>query len=114
MPRISVRRQHAFGLAKAKDLARSIARRLKDDYGGSFGWQGDVLHFERPGASGSVAVTKDDFRVHVDLGVLLSPLRSRIEREIVKFFDEHVAAGDEPARPQTPRPARRRGDSKHS
>ena len=104
MPTISVRRQHALGLAKARDLAQSIARRLKDDYGGSFGWQADVLHFERTGASGSVAVTKDDFRVHVDLDLLLSPLRSRIEREIVKFCDEHFAAAAGPgrARPANP------------
>jgi len=111
MPTISVHREHALGLAKAKGLAQSIARRLKDDYGGSFAWQGDVLHFERTGASGSVAVTKDDFRVRVDLGLLLSPLRSRIEREIVKFCDEHFAARDYPERSRTRRPARRRADS---
>jgi len=108
MPTISVHRPHALGLAKARDLAQSIARRLKDDYGGSFGWQDDVLHFERTGASGSVAVTKDDFRVHVDLGLLLSPLRSRIEREIVKFCDEHFARpGPRRARPADA-PRRRR------
>jgi len=114
MPTISVHRPHALGLAKARDLAQSIARRLKNDCGGSFGWQDDVLHFERTGASGSVAVTKDDFRVHVDLGLLLSPLRSRIEREIVEFCDEHLAGRDEPERSRPRRPARRRADSKPS
>jgi putative polyhydroxyalkanoate system protein len=112
MAAIVVRRHHALGLARAKGLAQSIARRLQDDYGGCFGWQGDVLHFERPGASGSVAVSKQDFEVHVELGFLLSPLRSRIEREIVTFCDEHLA-GDGPARDQpTRRGARRRRDTK--
>ena len=91
MPTILVRRQHELGLAKAKQLARSIARRLKNDYGGSFGWKGNVLHFERTGASGSVAVTKDDVEVQVELGLLLRPLRSRIEREIVAFCDQHFS-----------------------
>jgi len=91
MPTILVRRQHELGLAKAKQLARSIARRLKNDYGGSFGWKGNVLHFERTGASGSVAVTKDDVEVQVELGLLLRPLRSRIEREIVAFCDQNFS-----------------------
>src|SRR4030095_6799274 len=113
MPTINVRRHHDLGLAKAKGLAQSIARRLKDDYGGSFDWKGNVLHFERTGASGSVAVTKDDLQVHVELGLLLSPLRSRIEREIVPFGDEHLADGDREARGQPARRAvRRRNDTR--
>src|SRR5262245_21200136 len=112
MAAIVVRRHHALGLAKAKDLAQSIARRLQNDYGGSFGWRGDVLRFERTGATGSVAVSKEGFEVRVELGFLLSPLRSRIEREVVDFCDEHFAgdgAGrDQPAR----RGARRRRDTR--
>src|SRR5215510_12600434 len=114
MAAIVVRRHHALGLAKAKDLAQSIARRLQDDFGGSFGWHGDVLHFERTGASGSVAVSKEGFEVQVQLGFLLSPLRWRIEQGIVDFCDEHFAGNgagrDQPAR----RAARRRRDTKSS
>jgi putative polyhydroxyalkanoate system protein len=105
---IVVRRQHALGLAKAKALAQSMARRLKDEHGGSFEWQGDVLRFQRTGASGSVAVTEEDFEVNVELGLLLTPLRSRIEREIMSFCNEHLA-GKKAGREQvTPRAGRRR------
>jgi putative polyhydroxyalkanoate system protein len=88
MATIVVRRKHDLGLAKAKRLAESVARKLRDDYGGSFAWDGNDLRFERTGATGSVAVTKEGFQVRVELGLLLSPLRSRIEREIVAFCDE--------------------------
>ena len=44
-----------------------------------------------------MAVTKAGFQVRVELGLLLSPLRSRIEREIVTFCDEHFG---EIARPK--------------
>ena len=88
MATIVVRRKHDLGLAKAKGLAESMARRLRDGYGGSFAWNGNDLHFERTGATGSVAVTKEGFQVRVELGLLLSPLRSRIEREIVAFCDQ--------------------------
>ena len=94
MPTIVVRRKHALGLAGARRLAESMARKLREDYGGSFAWEGNDLSFQRTGASGSVAVTKEGFQVRVELGVLLSPLRSRIEREIVTFCDEHVGGGD--------------------
>jgi putative polyhydroxyalkanoate system protein len=111
MATIVVRRQHDLGIAKAKKLAQSMATRLKGDFGGSFEWNGDVLRFERTGASGSLAVTSDNVQVHVDLGLLLSPLRSRIEREIVTFCDEHLAESDGAGLGQPARRAvrRRRG-----
>jgi putative polyhydroxyalkanoate system protein len=112
MPTIVVRRHHHLGLAKAKGLAQSIARRLMDDYGGSFSWKGDVLHFERTGASGAVTVTDKDFQVRVNLGFLLSPLRSRIKREIIAFCDERFADGDRAADAQPTRTARRRRRAK--
>jgi putative polyhydroxyalkanoate system protein len=115
MADIVVRRHHDLGLARAKGLAQAIAQRLKEDYGGSFGWRGVVLHFERIGASGSVAVTRKIFEVHVELGFLLSPLCSRIEREIISFCDDHFAADDAAGRDRpTRRGVRRRQDTKAS
>ena len=111
MPTIVVRRKHALGLARARRLAESIARKLREDYGGSFAWEGDDLRFQRTGASGSVAVTKEGFRVRVELGVLLSPLRSRIEREIVAFCDEHLGGGDRLGRVRPERRPQRRGEN---
>ena len=109
MATIVVRRQHDLGIAKAKKLAQSMATRLKGDFGGSFEWNGDVLRFERTGASGSLAVTSDNVQVHVDLGLLLSPLRSRIEREITAFLDEHLAGTErQAANPPPGRTVRRR------
>jgi putative polyhydroxyalkanoate system protein len=86
---IVVRRHHHRGLQAAEQLAESVARRLQKDYGGSYAWKGNDLHFGRPGASGSVAVTKDDFEMCIELGLLLRPLRPLIEREIGAFCDEN-------------------------
>jgi len=95
---IVVRRHHRLGLQEAKRLAESIAERLRNDYGGSYAWKGNELHFERPGASGSVAVAKDDFEISIELSLLLSPLRSVIEREIRAFCDEHFGTDAPPGR----------------
>ena len=101
MSTIVVRRRHDLGLAEAKRLAENIAKKLRNDYGGSFIWQGDDLHFQRTGASGSVAVRKGNFQVRVELGFLLSALHSQIEEEIVTFCDAHLA-GDRAATPGEP------------
>jgi putative polyhydroxyalkanoate system protein len=104
MSKIVVHRHHGLRMAGAKRLAQTIAERLKSQYGGSYRWDGDTLRFERTGASGQVVVTKDGFEVRVELGLLLTALHSRIEREIDAFCDEHFgqaepADGDQPARP---------------
>jgi hypothetical protein len=44
-------------------------------------------------------VTKDNFEIHVELGLLLSPLRTVIEREIVTFCDEQFGRDGAPERP---------------
>jgi putative polyhydroxyalkanoate system protein len=106
---IVVGRHHDIGLAKAMRLAETIAQQLRDDYGGSYSWKGNELHFRRTGASGRVTVTKDDFEVRVELGLLLTPLSSRIEREIHMFCDEHLGEDEKPVRSRAsaPRSARR-------
>ena len=85
---IHVRRQHDVGLAAAKRLAETMPHELQADHGGTYSWKEDEHVFRRPGATGRVAVTKSDVDVTVDLGLLLTPLRSRIEREIRTFLDE--------------------------
>jgi putative polyhydroxyalkanoate system protein len=115
MSRIVVRRHHDLGLARGRRLAEAMARRLRDDYGGSYTWEGNDLRFYRSGASGCVTVTGDDVQVRVELGFLLSPLRSRIEREIRAFCDEHLGESERAGRSQSARRVVRRGrDRKRS
>jgi putative polyhydroxyalkanoate system protein len=87
MSEIVVQRRHNMRLAGARRLAETMARKLQNDYGGTFKWKGNTLHFQRTGASGHLVVTRADFEVRVEIGLLLTPLRSRIEREILAFCD---------------------------
>jgi putative polyhydroxyalkanoate system protein len=93
---IVIRRQHDLGLAKAKRLAQTLARRLQNEFGGTYTWKGNELNFRRPGASGFLTVTKDSVQVRVELGFLLRPLTARIDREIREGLDAHL--GHEEAR----------------
>src|SRR5215470_9737789 len=89
---IIVRRRHALGLAWARRIAETMAERLREDFGGSYAWDGDTLRFRRMGASGHVAVTPERVEIRVNVSVLLSPLHARIEREIVDFCDARLKA----------------------
>ena len=104
MRRIVVHRRHSLGRAGARRLVETTAERLREEHGGTFQWDGNTLRFQRPGASGHVALTDDDVEVRVDLGLLLVPLRARIAREIDAFLDEQLGADVAPDRGQ---PARR-------
>jgi putative polyhydroxyalkanoate system protein len=109
---IVVRRRHDLGLAKAKRLAERMAQHLQADYGGSYAWDGDELSFRRTGASGSVAVTKNDVEIRLELGFLLRPLGSRIEREIQAFCDDQFGkdgASADRSRAGRPRAGKRSG-----
>jgi putative polyhydroxyalkanoate system protein len=99
---IVVRRHHDLGLAKAKRLAGKLARKLCSELGGTYTWKGNELHFQRTGASGTVTVTKDSVQIRVELGLLLRPLRGRIDREIRAGLDAHLGHEDGPS---TGRPA---------
>jgi putative polyhydroxyalkanoate system protein len=102
MSEIVVHRSHGLPLAEAKHLAETMADRLRADFGGSYAWEGDTLRFQRTGASAQVVVTAKDIEIRVDISFLLSPLHTRIEREIVAFCDEHLGT---PAPPLWARPA---------
>jgi hypothetical protein len=42
-----------------------MADRLPADHGGSYRWQGNVLHIRRVGASGHLAVTEDTVEIQI-------------------------------------------------
>jgi putative polyhydroxyalkanoate system protein len=118
MSEILLRRAHGLSLSEAKHLAETIARQLRDDFGGSYAWEGDRLCFRRAGASGDVAVTPEEIEIRVNISFLLSPLHARIEREIVTFCDEHLgrpAPRDrrQPARPTASRSRPMRSSRSH-
>jgi putative polyhydroxyalkanoate system protein len=115
MNAIVVQRSHHLGVVKAKRLAEMMARRLRDEYGGTYAWDGNTLAFRRTGASGAVTVTGEGLEVRVEIGLLLMPLRSRIEREIQAFCDEHFGEDATLDRRRATRtPPRRREASKSS
>jgi len=84
---ISIAKTHRLSPKKARDAAEKIARDLKSRFSLEYAWNGDRVDFERPGVTGSMHVTKDQIRLDVGLGFLLTPLKSTIEKEIHAQLD---------------------------
>ncbi|MGH8034015.1 MAG: polyhydroxyalkanoic acid system family protein [Lysobacterales bacterium] len=77
--------KHRDAQQAADDLAADLAQKFAIDYG----WDGNVIHFERQGVSGSITVGKREIRVKARLGLLLAILKGRIEEEITQYLQSH-------------------------
>ena len=108
MADIDIRRAHGLGMG----AARAAAERMAEDLGRKFGlkgaWEGDVLHFERPGVAGSLAINASELHLTVSLGFLLRAMRGSIERSVVEELDSLFAPpapkASPPSKRSSPRP----------
>ncbi len=90
MATIKIARKHTLTHKKARDVAEIIAKDLQKRFELEYEWDDDVVEFERPGVSGTLAVAKDKFLLDVSLGWLLTPLKPAFEKEINAQFDKLV------------------------
>jgi putative polyhydroxyalkanoate system protein len=88
MASISIAKEHALTHRKAKAAAEELAQDLKERFDLAYEWEGDHVVFERPGVAGRMHVTATHIRLDVKLGLLLTPLKPTIEREIHTRLDK--------------------------
>lgn len=89
MSELSIRRTHGLTLKKARAAAEHVAAELSEEFSIDYEWEGDTLNFHRSGITGTMCVEKKSIHIHVTLSFLLRPIKSKIEREIHRFFDEN-------------------------
>ena len=76
-------------MKKAKAAAEAIAAELAEEFKLAYEWEGNTLSFHRTGISGTMQVDKKNIEIRAKVGLLLLPIRSRIEREIHRYCDEN-------------------------
>lgn len=111
MADIDLKRVHNLGMAAARAKAEAMAAHLGKKFGLKGNWDGDVLRFERPGVTGSLAVTAKDLHLVVSLGFLLKAMRGSIESAVKHELDALFAkeASPGPAKPKKDPPPRKKG-----
>jgi putative polyhydroxyalkanoate system protein len=112
MSDIRIRRAHAKPVAEARKDAERMAKQLKKDFELDYGWDGDVLRFERIGVEGELHVTAKEIRLDARLGFLLAFLKPRIETEVETILDRLLAAPDKARAPAGRPPAGRKTRSR--
>ena len=76
---------HEEALNAADELSIDLAKKFGIDYG----WDDEVIHFERPGVNGQILVQESELRIQANLGLLLMMLKTPIEQEIIRYLEEH-------------------------
>jgi len=92
---IDIHAFHTLSHAKALEAADELAVDLAKKFGIDYGWENEAIHFERPGVSGRIDIGETELRIRARLGFLLMMLKEPIEREIVRYLEEHFGCSFE-------------------
>lgn len=96
MAEIRIHRDHALGLAKAREIAWKWAEQVEEKFDMECtvleGETSDTVEFTRSGVSGELIVAPDHFELVAQLGFLLGAFKKTIEGEIEKELDSLLAA----------------------
>ncbi|HSR64934.1 MAG TPA: polyhydroxyalkanoic acid system family protein [Xanthomonadaceae bacterium] len=88
MSSIELEHAHRLGDAAARRAVEDVAGKLAQRFGMDTRWEGDTLHFRRPGVDGHIVLAPGLVRVRARLGLLLAAMRGPIEQEIRRVLDE--------------------------
>ena len=91
MSRIDMHARHNLSREEAQSAADELASDLARKFDIKYGWQGDHIHFERPGVSGTITVRAEEIRIQAQLGMLLLFLKPQIEDEITRYLRDEFS-----------------------
>jgi putative polyhydroxyalkanoate system protein len=87
MSNIHIKRRHRVPRDELRKRVERLAQDLKAKLNADYAWKGDSLRFKRSGASGSIDIAEDAIELNIKLGLMLSPMKGKIEESIKKNLD---------------------------
>lgn len=87
---VKVKRKHHLGANDARATVEKLAKKLEQELDAKCHWEGSRLVFTRAGATGHVDVSDDDVLVELKLGMLLRPMKGKIQKTIEEEIDKHL------------------------
>lgn len=82
MAHIDIRCRHGLNLEHARQAVQSFVGQMEDTYDIVCRWEGDTVHFQRPGLVGYLVLDGTEVRIATKLGAMLRPLKGAIEQQI--------------------------------
>jgi putative polyhydroxyalkanoate system protein len=95
MSTIDIHAFHTLSHEEALNAADELSIDLAEKFGINYGWDEEVINFERPGVSGQILVQETELRIQADLGFMLMMLKSPIEQEIMRYLKQHFGCSFE-------------------
>jgi putative polyhydroxyalkanoate system protein len=95
MSTIDIHAHHKLSHEDALTAADELSIDLAEKFGIDYGWEDEVIHFERPGVNGQILVNETELRIQANLGFMLMMLKGPIEQEIVRYLTEHFGCSFE-------------------
>lgn len=90
MALINIQRRHELDEERIREQIEALAQEFAQQVGIRYQWQGGQLNLERSGASGYIRMNPGMLEIHLKLGMLLSPMKGKIEQTIVEYLDRHL------------------------
>ena len=92
MSRIYIQREHELDGKTVRKRAERLAKQLQSEFGGDYRWEGNTVHYNYSGGIDARMTLQDnDILVDVKLGVLMLMLKKRLQAEIERYLDKHLA-----------------------
>ena len=89
MSTIDIHAHHTLSHEDALQAADELSCDLSEKFGINYGWEDEVIHFERPGVNGQILVQDSELRIQAKLGLMLMMLKGPIEQEIFRYLKDH-------------------------
>ncbi|MBW9259859.1 MAG: polyhydroxyalkanoic acid system family protein [Candidatus Thiodiazotropha sp. (ex. Lucinisca nassula)] len=82
MASIKLHYTHQLGYDTVHEKVEEIAQSLKEKLGAEYHWEDVKLIFTLTGANGWLLVGEEDLSIEIELGLVLKPLKGKIEHTI--------------------------------
>ena len=89
MSTIDIHARHALSHDEARRAAEELSRDLAEKFCIDYRWEGDSIHFQRPGVHGEILVGARELVIQAHLGFMLVLLKTSIEQEVVRYLKAH-------------------------
>ncbi|MEL6544401.1 MAG: polyhydroxyalkanoic acid system family protein [Myxococcota bacterium] len=91
MADIEMSRDHSLGADGATERLKGIEPKLKEKYGVTLAWSGPVADVKGKGVSGKITVEEAKVALQLKLGLMLKPLKGKIQEGIERQVDKALA-----------------------
>lgn len=83
MPKLEINQKHSVTAAEAKAKLSALSQELSEKYGLASKWHSDTeAKVERTGATGTIKIEPANINVKLDLALMLSPIKGKVEEKI--------------------------------